>query len=460
MAELIQWLLNNWLLILIPVLTFLTAYIVGLWLRRKAFDAFNRWTSKSKWSGKHLVLDTFRVPFLQWFILLGLYLAVYVSVLDSDNKLICGRVITTLFVVSIMLVVISLSEKLIRFYLTKKELFHAQIGLLVNIVRITVIVVGLLIALDIWGMPTTPIILVLAAALLVAIFALRDTLPNLFYGANIAWSEQIKKGDFIQTETGESGYVTDLNWRNTEIKTLEGNSTIIPNSMLARTKIVNYGHHTKKASSPFHFYTRLTFKQLTGLKATNLHELSGILRTASDSIVYYHTHSFLEEHNYITPEPANDFALWVSDSLGHEILGERLASIDAFDYPSLDALKMRLVGVITDYMAHNPDDRSAPEGETFHFIRSKIVILPTSYVAHDLREFVEVMKKITIDSIFYHIFEARLRLKKSSNDFSVWIEDCLGDKELADKIARLDPYTYTLESLRANIIGIVEKYTR
>ncbi|HAV10749.1 MAG TPA: hypothetical protein DCX22_03940 [Dehalococcoidia bacterium] len=459
MTELIQWLFNNWLLIVIPVLTFLTAYIVGIWLRRKSFDAFNRWSLKSKWFGTQLVIETFRNPFLHWFILLGLYLAVYVSVLDPEYKLIAGRIVSTLFLISIMLAIITLCEKLIKFYLTKRELFRAQIPLMVNIVRVTVIIVGLLIILDIWGMPTTPLILLLAAALLVAVFALRDTLPNLFYGANIAWSEQIKKGDFIETETGESGYITALNWRNTEIKTLEGSLTIIPNTVLARTRVINYGHPLKKASSPFHFYTRLTSKQLTGLKANNLQELAELLKGASESIIYYHTHNFLEEHNYLTPEPANDFALWVSDSLGHEILGERLASIDAFDYPSLDALKMRLIGVITDYMAHNPDDRRAPSGEAFHFIRSKIVILPTSYIAHDLREFIEVMKKITIDSIFYHIFEARLRLKKGSNDFSAWIEDCLGDKDLANKIAHLDPYTYTLEGLRSNIIEIVEKHT-
>jgi hypothetical protein len=229
---------------------------------------------------------------------------------------------------------------------------------------------------------------------------------------------------------------------------------------LSKTKIVNFGRQLKKASSDFRFYTRLNFKQLTGLKASNLSELTDILGKASDSVIYYHTHNFLEEHHYLTPEPANDFALWVGDVLGYEVLGERLASIDAFDYPSLDSLKTRLIGVINDFRENNPDDRIAPEGEAFHFIRSKIVILPTKYIATDLREFIEVLKKVTIDSIFYHIFEARLRLKKGSNDFSAWIEDCLGEKELADKIARLDPYTYTLESLRNTIITIVENHVR
>jgi hypothetical protein len=83
--------------------------------------------------------------------------------------------------------------------------------------------------------------------------------------------------------------------------------------------------------------------------------------------------------------------------------------------------------------------------------------LRTPYVAHDLREFIEVLRKVSIDSLSFHIFEARLRLQKGVNDFSIWMEDCLGDKDLADKLAYLDPYNYTLEGLRSTIIQLVEK---
>jgi hypothetical protein len=83
--------------------------------------------------------------------------------------------------------------------------------------------------------------------------------------------------------------------------------------------------------------------------------------------------------------------------------------------------------------------------------------LPTPYIAHDLREFVEVLRQVSLNSLSYHIFEARLRLKRGVNDFSIWIEDCLGDKDLADRLAYLDPYNYTLESLRSTIIQLIEK---
>ena len=78
-------------------------------------------------------------------------------------------------------------------------------------------------------------------------------------------------------------------------------------------------------------------------------------------------------------------------------------------------------------------------------------------MAGDLAEFVDILKKITIDSIYFHIFEARLRLGKKTNDFSNWIETSLEDEELARRLSALDPYTRTLEDLRGAIIAIVEK---
>ena len=101
--------------------------------------------------------------------------------------------------------------------------------------------------------------------------------------------------------------------------------------------------------------------------------------------------------------------------------------------------------------------RFAREGEEFHFVKAVSFILPTDYVVSDLREFSAALGKVTLDSIYFHIFESRLRLEKETNDFSNWIELSLGDKQLAEAIARLDPYTQTLDGLRKTILAIVEK---
>ena len=453
----LDWLTQNWLSIAVPVLVFLATYVVGLWVRRIAYRAFNRWAAEAKWEGSPLIVQATRSAFLSWFLILGCYIAIHVSVLDPSGKTLADNVLASLFIISLAWVAASLSEKLLRLYIGKIKRLQPSEALLVNIARITVAVVGALILLDVWGAPTTPIILLLAAGILIAALASRDVIANLFSGFQLAQGEQIKVGDFVRLESGEGGYVVDVTWRNTQIRGLDGNLILVPNSRLVQSTVINYGRPLRKASEPFRFYARLHLKELTGLKARNLTELVNVLKEVPGSVIYYHTHHFLEEYQYLTPEPANDFALWISDELGNEVLGEKLASVDTFGFPTIGALRARIVGVIENYLSKNPDGRTAPEGREFHFIRSISAILPTPYVAHDLREFVEVLRKVSIDSLYYHIFEARLRLQKGVNDFSIWIEDCLADKDLADRLAYLDPYNYTLEGLRSTIIQLVEK---
>lgn len=214
-----------------------------------------------------------------------------------------------------------------------------------------------------------------------------------------------------------------------------------------------------KAKEPFRFYTRLHLSELTGLRAATLHQLLALIKDVPASCIYHHTHRFLLQHQYLSPEPPNDFAYWASEVLGEDELGERLVSIDTMQFSSIKALRERIVETIESYLKNNPlaKLRFAHEGEEFHFIKSVSFLLSTEYAAYDLKEFAEILRKITIDSIYFHIFEARLRFEKKTNDFSNWIETSLADKDLADEISELDPYTRTLEDLRHTIIRIVEK---
>ncbi len=232
---------------------------------------------------------------------------------------------------------------------------------------------------------------------------------------------------------------------------------IIPNGRLLQGTVVNDGRPLKKAKEPFRFYSRTHLTELTGIQAKNLRELVDILKSAPDAVIYYHTHRFLEEHHYLTPESSNDFAVWASDALGDAVLGETLASVDTFLFPNLGALKERLVGIIEEYLSQGSNSREAMEGQEFHFMKSVSVVMPNFYVAHDLREFVETLRKISLGSLYYHVFESRLRLGRGLNDFSIWMQNSLGETELAEEIARLDPYTYTLEGLRSALIQLIEK---
>ena len=99
-----------------------------------------------------------------------------------------------------------------------------------------------------------------------------------------------------------------------------------------------------------------------------------------------------------------------------------------------------------------------PAEERKKIKKLSVTQLKQSYIDGDItrEEFKQYLSKVTIHSIYFHMFEARMRLKKEDNDFSCWLRDA-GFKSLAYKISKLDPYTYTLEGLRRQIIELVEQ---
>ncbi len=208
---------------------------------------------------------------------------------------------------------------------------------------------------------------------------------------------------------------------------------------------------------PFAFHTKLEQTLLLGRKARNLRMLTDGIREVPDASIYHHTHRFLLQHHYLSPEPPNDFAYWVTEVLNDKVLGERLSSIDIIQFGSIGALRERLLAVLEDHAAGVERIVDAPRGEEFHFLASRIFVLPTTYVAASLDQFREFLGRVTINSIYYHMFDARLRLGRGDNDFSRWLDD-EGFRDLAAEIRNLDPYTQTLEGLRNRLTAMVSEY--
>jgi hypothetical protein len=210
--------------------------------------------------------------------------------------------------------------------------------------------------------------------------------------------------------------------------------------------------------SVFHFHTRLNLVELLGRRARNVPELLQGLREVPATSVYYHTHRFLQQHHYLSPEPPNDFAFWVTGALSLDALGERLASVDTVRFRRIGDLRDALVEILESFVREgNARAVEAPEGEDFHFMSARTFVLPTAYEASNLREFREVLRKVSINSIYFHMFEARLRLERGESDFSNWFEE-IGQRKLAQDVSRLDPYTITLEGLRRSLIQKVSAY--
>ena len=89
---------------------------------------------------------------------------------------------------------------------------------------------------------TVPIRGLLATSGVIAIvlgLALQSTLSDVFSGIAVGLEKPYKSGDLLWVEGGIEGHVVQVNWRSTQIATGQSNIAVVPNSIIAKARLVN-----------------------------------------------------------------------------------------------------------------------------------------------------------------------------------------------------------------------------
>jgi len=210
-------------------------------------------------------------------------------------------------------------------------------------------------------------------------------------------------------------------------------------------------------AKPFYFNTSAHLLRITRYKANTLVELLDALRECPEDSIFQHTFRTLQEHHFLRAGFSNDFAHWVLAACNEPSLAEGLASVDVREFTSVAELRARFIQILEEYLRENAESSARVAEETFYFCASDIVVIPTSFQAHTLHEFVEGIRGVGLHSIHHHFIEARLRIKLMSNDFSQWLHEDAGLTETARSLNQIDIYTATLEDVRWQIVRIVER---
>jgi len=172
--------------------------------------------------------------------MLSIYLALRFSILPQNIVEIVGNILLVLGIISITLVISNTTLALIKFQAKRAKTTTPVTSLMQNIARIVIYILGILIILYSLNIQITPILATLGVGGLAVALALQGTLSDLFAGFYISASKQIKIGDYIKLESGEEGYVTDINWRATQIRMLPNNMILVPNEKLSKVIVTNY----------------------------------------------------------------------------------------------------------------------------------------------------------------------------------------------------------------------------
>ena len=122
----------------------------------------------------------------------------------------------------------------------RRRMDEGLVNFLRRIMVIVVYAIGVLILLDYLNITIAPLIAGLGIGGLAVALALQPTLGNFFASTQIISDRVVRVGDYIELDNGVRGYVVDIGWRSTRIRTPYNNLVIIPNSRLADSVITNY----------------------------------------------------------------------------------------------------------------------------------------------------------------------------------------------------------------------------
>jgi len=124
-------------------------------------------------------------------------------------------------------------------WLKVQKQFQKTPKLISTVVSIVIYLIAFLMILRYLNVEITPLVATLGLGGLAVGLALHNTLSNFFAGVYIISDRPINVGDYIEMDGNIAGYVEDIGWRSTRIKTLPNTIVVVPNSKIAESVIVN-----------------------------------------------------------------------------------------------------------------------------------------------------------------------------------------------------------------------------
>lgn len=145
---------------------------------------------------------------------------------------------------------------------TLRRIFNSNKGplpsasIFINIARVTIWIIGICIILSsCFDVNVGAAITALGIGGIAISLGFQQTLSNLIGGLQVIMSGIVEPGDHIKVGTNE-GIVHDVTWRNTTIRTSDGNEVIIPNSVINTEALIKIHDKKRPAAGERHHKRR------------------------------------------------------------------------------------------------------------------------------------------------------------------------------------------------------------
>jgi small-conductance mechanosensitive channel len=227
---------KHWNALVLPLTIAGITLLVGFAVRNVVLRMLRRWAKANGSKLEDILVKALRGPSAIWLLMLALHFGAQASRLPVRAQNATAQILLVLFLISMTLVFSRLAVALVQFYPGPLS-FTSLTG---NLIRILILLFGVMIILNTLGISILPILTAFGVGGIAIALALQDTLSNLFGGFYVSVAGQVRVGDYIKLDTNEEGYVIDISWRSTSIRSLQNNVIIVPNAKLAKATITNF----------------------------------------------------------------------------------------------------------------------------------------------------------------------------------------------------------------------------
>lgn len=226
--------------LILPLALIAGGYLIGIIFEKVILNKLRKIAVKTEWEGYEIIVSALSRMMILWFVIAGIYGAVINIPMRATYLGILQKTLIVIIIFSVTVVLARISVSFVSLYATRVKGVLPSTSIFVNLTKLLVFLVGVLIILQTLGISVTPILTALGIGGLAVALALQDTLSNLFSGLHIIVSRQVRPGDYVRLDSGEEGYVADITWRNTTIRTLPNNMVVVPNSKMASSVVTNF----------------------------------------------------------------------------------------------------------------------------------------------------------------------------------------------------------------------------
>ncbi len=200
-----------------------------------------KWAQKTEWKFDDIFVESINPP-ITMFVFAGAFFYGSSFLNQGSFDIIFTKIFNFLMIIPVVYFLIKFSTGILGLYLkgedSKKHINTAAVDLMIQVIRISLFIIGILLILGNLGYNISALLAGLGVGGLAFALAAQDMLKNFFAGVSIILDGTFKKGDRIKFQ-GQIAFINEVKFRSTRLRTLDGTIITVPNSMLSENMIEN-----------------------------------------------------------------------------------------------------------------------------------------------------------------------------------------------------------------------------